>query len=203
MADTVYNAPVEHPSAAATNTSHEDHSYSSVKDEKKVSGDYNGVVSSGDWAEDEPNLKTVSWPRMALLLIVEAIALGALSLPGAYATVGLPAGVVLTVCIGLITIYTSYLVGQVCNKKWDIEVLHYSDIGFLMWGKWGREIVGGAFVLFLILVTGSHALTGSIALDTIADGRACKLIWSVVSAVVLVRHAPEPFLLPLSTQPPC
>lgn len=188
MADPAYalsGPPVDDRSAS----SNFPHDHASMQDpEKKLSDDYNVTAEEYDvgYGHEHEKFKQLSWPRLTICLIVEAIALGALSLPGAYATVGLPAGVVLTVCIGLITVYTSYLVGKVCNKSWPIEVLHYSDIGYLMWGKWGREIIGGAFVLFLVLVTGSHVLTGSIALDTIADGRACKLIWSVVSAVVLV-----------------
>jgi amino acid permease len=60
-------------------------------------------------------------------LIVEAIALGALSVPGAFATLGMVAGVITTVGMGFIAIYTSYVVGQV--KLAFPQVAHYADAG--------------------------------------------------------------------------
>ena len=62
---------------------------------------------------------------MTICLIVEAIALGSLSIPSVFATVGMVAGVLLCVGLGLIAIYTSYLVGQVKLKHPEIE--HYAD----------------------------------------------------------------------------
>lgn len=190
MADTVYPTPVEPFGSTSP------HGSSITNDEKKFSNEFQGEVVAREYDvsghnEGVEKFKQLSWVRLTTCLIVEAVALGALSLPHAYATLGLPAGVVLTIGIGLVSVYTAYLVGQVCNRQWPIQVLHYTDIGELMWGRWGREIVGVGFIAFLILVTGSHALTGAIALDTIADGRACKLVWSIVSAVVLVSAPPE------------
>lgn len=194
MADTVYAAPHDTSGSLPTQPP------TSTSKEKALSADFAGGIVSDDYdvsyhEDGSDKFKKLSWPRLTVCLIVEAVALGALSLPKAYATLGMPAGVVLTVTIGLISIYTSKLLGQVCNKSWPIEVLHYSDVGYLLWGKWGRELVGVGFILFLILTTGSHALTGAIALDTISDGRACTLVWSIVSAVVLVRICPLSLLL--------
>ena len=55
----------------------------------------------------EHKFKQLGWKRLTICLIVKAIALGALSIPSAFASVGMVAGVILTVGIGLIAIYTS------------------------------------------------------------------------------------------------
>jgi amino acid permease len=67
---------------------------------------------------------------------VEAIALGSLSIPSAFAAVGMVAGVILTVGIGLIAIYTSFLVGQV-RMKFE-HVGHYADAVELIWGRFSK-----------------------------------------------------------------
>jgi hypothetical protein len=63
--------------------------------------------------EGEQKFHKLGWKRLTVCLIVEAIALGSLSVPSAFATVGMVAGVILTVGLGLVAIYTSYVVGQV------------------------------------------------------------------------------------------
>lgn len=133
---------------------------------------------------DAHKFKKLSWLQLSVLLIVEAIALGALSLPSAYDKVGMAGGVIITFIIGLITLYTAYLIGEVCNK-WPDEVVHYNDIARLMWGRWGGELCGIVFVIFLTLANASHTLTGAIAFQTISDNRGCQLLWSGISAVIL------------------
>lgn len=64
------------------------------------------------------------------------------------------AGVILCVSMGLIAIYTSYLVGQVKLKYPEIE--HYADAVGLCWGKFGRELAGIMFVLLLVLLVGGQ-----------------------------------------------
>ena len=67
----------------------------------------------------------LGWQKLTICLIVEAIALGALSIPSAFAALGMVAGVILSIGLGLIAIYTSYVVGQV--KMIHPDVKHYAD----------------------------------------------------------------------------
>lgn len=67
----------------------------------------------------------LGWKKLTVCLIVAAIALGSLSIPSAFATLGMVAGVILCVTIGTIAIYTSYVVGQVRMRY--PHVLHYAD----------------------------------------------------------------------------
>ncbi|KAK2612482.1 hypothetical protein QQS21_001420 [Conoideocrella luteorostrata] len=132
----------------------------------------------------------LGWKRLAIVTIVEAVALGALSLPAAYHVLGMFPGVFLTITLGLMSIFTSYIVGQVKLKF--PETASYADAGRLLLGRFGYELFGAALVLELVMVVGSHALTGSIALGTLNDGHVCSIVFSAVSAVILLILAIPP-----------
>ena len=101
------------------------------------------------------------------------------------------AGVIFFFVIGFIEIYTSYVVGQVRLKHPHIQ--HYADAVALIWGRFGYELTSVMFVLFLVLITGSHVLTGTIAWIRIVDEPGlCALIWGVISAILLYCLALPP-----------
>ncbi|KAF4974846.1 hypothetical protein FZEAL_8307 [Fusarium zealandicum] len=141
-------------------------------------------------AQGNAHFHRLGWKRLAIVTIVEAVALGALSLPGAYRTLGMFPGVFLTISIGIVSIFTSYIVGQV--KLAFPDVSHYADAGRLLFGRFGYELFGIALVLELVMVVGSHALTGSIALIDINGGHVCSIVFSAVSAVILLILAIPP-----------
>ena len=101
-------------------------------EEKDRSDEEYGI---GDVQEGEEKYHQLGWKKLTICLIVEAIALGSLSIPSAFATVGMVAGVLLSVGLGLIAIYTSYIVGQV--KLRHPHISHYADAVKLIWGKFG------------------------------------------------------------------
>lgn len=144
-------------------------------------------------AEGEAHFHRLGWKRLTVILIVEAIALGSLSLPSAFATLGMVAGTICCVGLGLLAIYTSDVVGQVKIKF--PETTHYADAGRLIAGRFGYELVGAMFVLQLVLLVGSHCLTGTIAFSTIVDitkTGTCSLVFGGVSAVLLLLVAIPP-----------
>ncbi|KAK9415557.1 putative N amino acid transport system protein [Seiridium unicorne] len=141
-------------------------------------------------AQGQAHFSRLGWRRLTVVLIVEAIALGSLSIPGAFATLGMVAGVILSVGLGLIAIYTSYVVGQVKIKF--PEVKHYADAGRLMAGRFGYEVVGAMFALQLIFLVGSHTLTGTIAFQNITNNGTCSIVFGVVSAIILLFLAIPP-----------
>jgi hypothetical protein len=141
-------------------------------------------------ADGTAHFHRLGWKRLAVVTIVEAIALGALSLPAAYATLGMFPGVFLTITLGMVAIFTSYIVGQVKLKF--PHVAHYADAGRLLLGRFGYEVFGAALVLELVMVVGSHALTGSIALIDINGGHVCSIVFSAISAIILLILAIPP-----------
>jgi Transmembrane amino acid transporter protein len=132
----------------------------------------------------------LGWKRLTVVLIVEAIALGSLSIPSSFATLGMVAGVICCVGLGLVAIYTSYVVGQVKIKF--PQVANYSDAGQLMFGRFGYELVNVMLILTLVFLVGSHCLTGTIAWMTITSSGVCSVVWAVISAVILFLVAMPP-----------
>jgi amino acid permease len=133
----------------------------------------------------EAKYHRLGWKGLTIMLIVEAIGLGALSIPSAFATLGMVAGVICCVGIGLIAIYTSYVIGQV--KIAFPGVRHYGDAGGLLMGRLGNELFTAMLILQLIFLTGSNCLTGTIAFRHLSDNdNICSVVFSVVSAVILL-----------------
>jgi hypothetical protein len=141
-------------------------------------------------AQGVAHFSRLGWKGLTVVLIVEAIALGALSIPSAFATLGMVAGVITTVGMGFIAIYTSYVVGQV--KLAFPQVAHYADAGRLMMGSFGYELIGAMFALELIFLVGSHCLTGTIAFLNLTNNGACSLVFGIVPAIILLLLAIPP-----------
>ncbi|WPH05062.1 Hypothetical protein R9X50_00796100 [Acrodontium crateriforme] len=141
--------------------------------------------------QGEHKFHKLGWKKLTICLIVEAIALGSLSIPKAFATLGMIPGVILCIGLGLLAIYTGFVVGEVKLKYPAIE--HYADAVKLIWGKPGYELTGVMIALFLILLVGSHALTGTIAFVNIIDKPdVCALVFGIVSAIILFAVALPP-----------
>ncbi|RMZ34158.1 hypothetical protein D0859_01698 [Hortaea werneckii] len=136
----------------------------------------NSKLGFGDRSAEKHN--RLGWKRLTICIIVKAIALGSLSILSVFATLGLVPRVIITVGVGAIAVYTSYLIGLVKLKFPDVA--YYADAG-----PFGRELAGFILAALLILLTSSYVLTGSIALSTIANTSTCALVWSVVSTIVL------------------
>ncbi|KAJ5634399.1 hypothetical protein N7528_002241 [Penicillium herquei] len=132
----------------------------------------------------------LGWKRLTIVLIVEAVALGSLSIPQTFATLGMVAGVICCVGLGLIAVYTSYIIGQVKVKFPHIS--NYPEAGRQMFGRWGYEILYLMLCLELLLSAGSHCLTGTIAFTNITDSNVCAVVFGVVSAIILLIFAIPP-----------
>jgi hypothetical protein len=138
----------------------------------------------------------LGWKRLTIVLIVQSIALGSLSLPAAFATLGMVAAVILCIGLGLIAVYASYMVGL--TKLKYPHVAHYVDFGRLLMGGFGDKLFSVAFIALMTLTVGSHCLTGKLAFATLSDNTVCALIFSVVSAVILFAFAIPPSFAELS-----
>ncbi len=73
-------------------------------------------VEKARMQDGEARFNRLGWKRLTVVLIVEAIALGSLGMPAAFATLGMIGGTILCVGLGLLAIYSSYVVGQVKLK---------------------------------------------------------------------------------------
>ena len=115
-------------------------------------------------------------------MIAHTISLGLLALPSVLAAIGFVPGVILILILGLLATWTGDLIGKF--KLAHPAVRHMADAGEVVWGPWGREILGAAQILFLIFGMASHLLTFGIMLNTITAHGACSIIFNIVGAVV-------------------
>ncbi|RAH67892.1 uncharacterized protein BO66DRAFT_456097 [Aspergillus aculeatinus CBS 121060] len=162
-----------------------------------------GTLDKGSLQDDDERaikgkqrFHRLGWKRLTIVLIVQSIALGSLSLPAAFETLGMVAGVILTLGLGVIAIYASYILGLVKLKYPHLP--HIVDFGRLLMGSIGDKVLAVAFVALLTMTVGSHCLTGKLALATITGSNVCALAFSVVSAVILFAFAVPPTFADIS-----
>jgi len=158
-------------------------------DEKRV--DIKEEMYDGEEAGDDAHrFKNLSWFRLTICLLVEAVALGSLSMPAAAATLGLVPFIILCIGIGLIAIYTSLHIGEMGVRYPGLS--SYGDAGRVLAGRFGYEVFTMMFILLLTLITGSHVLTATIAFLTISGNAICSLAFGVIGAVILFLLALPP-----------
>jgi len=153
-----------------------------------------------DWEKEkaiagDAHFHRMGWRGLSLILIVEAVALGALSLPQCFAILGVVAGTFVSIIFGLLAIVAGHNVGALKCKF--PHVRSYADAGAVLFGrmgfaKAGYEFVYAVFLLELIFVSGSHCLTGTIAFNDLTNKGACGIVFGVVSAVILFAVSVPP-----------
>ena len=126
---------------------------------QKPMNDFNKGDPFGDETNAEVKYRTMSWWQAGITMIAETIALGILSLPSVLATVGLPAGIILILGLGIIATYTGYVLGKF--KLAYPHVHNMADAGEILFKPLGRvpslvarEIFGAAQIIFYIFVMG-------------------------------------------------
>ncbi|EMD00264.1 hypothetical protein BAUCODRAFT_64323 [Baudoinia panamericana UAMH 10762] len=137
----------------------------------------------GDESDAEIKYRTMSWWQAAMVMIAETISLGILSLPSVLASIGLVPGLILIVSLGLIATYTGYTMYQF--KLVYPGVHNMADVGEVLMGPIGREVLGAAQVIFLIFTMGSHVLTFTIAMNAITGHATCTIVWGIIGLVIL------------------
>ena len=110
--------------------------------------------------------RTCSWQKTAALLFSEYICLAIMSFPWAYSVLGLVPGLILTVVVAAIVLYTSLVLWEFCLRH--PEVRDVCDIGqMLFWGKeWAWWATAVMFVLNNTFIQGLHILVGAEYLNT-------------------------------------
>lgn len=86
------------------------------------------------------------------------------------------------VSLGIIATYTGYVLGQF---KLQYPWVHNMGLaGEVVFGSWGREILGAAQMLLLVFIMASHILTFVIAMNTLTDHGTCSIVFGVAGLIV-------------------
>ena len=123
-------------------------------------------------ASEEDNAiqyRTCSWQKTAGLLFSEYISLAIMSFPWSYSFLGLVPGIILTLFVAALVLYTSLVLWEFCLRH--PEVRDVCDIGqTLFWGKeWAWWATAAMFVLNNTFIQGLHVLVGAEYINTMAN----------------------------------
>lgn len=64
------------------------------------------------------------------------------------------------------------------------QINNVADVGGVLWGPWGQELVGLAYNIFNIFCMASHVLTFMICFNVITEHGTCTLVWGVIAVIV-------------------
>ncbi|TVY83386.1 N amino acid transport system protein [Lachnellula suecica] len=128
--------------------------------------------------------RTCSWPKTAALLFSEYICLAIMSFPYSYAVLGLVPGLILTVVVAGLVLYTSLVVWEFCLRH--PEVRDVCDVGqMLFWGKtWAWYATAVMFVLNNTFIQGLHILVSTKYLNTITNHSQCTIVFAVIATII-------------------
>lgn len=110
--------------------------------------------------------RTCSWQKTAGLLFSEYICLAIMSFPWSYSLLGLVPGIIFTIFIAAVVLYTSLILWEFCLRH--PEVRDVCDIGqTLFWGKkWAWWATAIMFILNNTFIQALHVLVGAEYLNT-------------------------------------
>jgi hypothetical protein len=71
------------------------------------------------------------------------------------------------------------------QMKWKYpHISTMADAGEVVAGKWGREFIGAAQIIFFIFIMASHLLTFTVAMNTITNHGTCSIVFGIVGMIV-------------------
>ncbi|KAK3179740.1 hypothetical protein K4F52_008818 [Lecanicillium sp. MT-2017a] len=122
-------------------------------------------------AEDGASIqyRTCSWQKTAALLFSEYICIAIMSFPWSYSFLGLVPGIILTIVVAAIVLYTSLILWEFCLRH--PEVRDVCDIGqTLFWGKtWAWWATAVMFILNNTFIQALHVLVGAEYINTMTE----------------------------------
>ncbi|OCF40859.1 hypothetical protein I317_05309 [Kwoniella heveanensis CBS 569] len=135
-------------------------------------------------AEDYVDFRSMGWVQAGLVATAENIAVGVLSFPSVFLRLGIVGGLIATLGLAALAYITCWI--MIDFKMKHMGVMHYGDAGAVMFGPWGRRILGTGMVLKSIGLAGSHVLVGKQAINTLSSNAICSVWYALIIAIVSV-----------------
>ncbi|KAF1968379.1 hypothetical protein BU23DRAFT_480457 [Bimuria novae-zelandiae CBS 107.79] len=147
-----------------------------------------GSISVGKQIEMEAGnaiqYRTCSWQKTAALLFSEYICLAIMSFPWSYSILGLVPGLILTVVVAAMVLYTSLICWEFCMRH--PEIRDVCDLGqMIFWNhRWAFWFTAVMFLLNNTFIQGLHCLVGAKYLNTMSSHGMCTIGFSAIIAVI-------------------
>ncbi|KAF7126091.1 hypothetical protein CNMCM5793_002513 [Aspergillus hiratsukae] len=130
----------------------------------------------------ESKYRTLEWWRCAIVMLAGGTSLGILSLPPAVATLGIVPGAILIVGLGILTVYTGYVIGQFKQRYPYVHSM--ADAGEVLFGWIGPFASVVAAVLATMIAVGVQRLRNAEVEVTVSNSlyRAFLAVTDIVFA---------------------
>lgn len=100
---------------------------------------------------------------------------------------GIVGGIISTVGLGILAYVTAWM--QIEFKRRHMGVMHFGDAGGVIFGRWGRRVLGTGMVLKSMGLAGSHVLVGQEAITSISSHAICNVWWGLIITIVSILLA--------------
>ncbi|CAO1637630.1 unnamed protein product [Jaminaea pallidilutea] len=137
------------------------------------------VFAAGDGTVE---FRGVHWFGAACLIAKSQFGLGVLGIPFTFMTLGFFPGMLSLVILSVITTWTGLVVGNFRNRHPSIHSI--GDAAYVLFGVWGREVMGATFWLLYTFCYGAAALTVSKAFNTFSDHSLCTVGFVGIAAIL-------------------
>ncbi|KAF2164280.1 hypothetical protein M409DRAFT_67845 [Zasmidium cellare ATCC 36951] len=134
----------------------------------------------GKIPEDGPRYRDMGWLGASILMMKTQIGIGGLSVPQSFNTLGLIPGIIALTGFAIITTWSNWMIGKF--KRNNPGVYGIEDVGKLLFGRLGRELFQGAYLLYYIFVGGSAFISVATGLDALSDHGVCNAVFIGVAA---------------------
>lgn len=147
----------------------------------------NSIASTiSDESGRDIKLRTMSWKKTAAVLFGEYVCLAIMSFPASFLALGMVGGIIATLGIGVVTLYTSMTL-------WKFQMKHpecrdICDIGYKLFGnsRIAYELTTFGLLANNLMILGLHTSTGAKVFSTLTDSSQCNIIWAVVTMVICI-----------------
>ncbi|KAM5349048.1 hypothetical protein ACJ41O_008871 [Fusarium nematophilum] len=140
-----------------------------------------GVEKGNIFSQGGKNYRTLGRWDTILVLFMNQLGLGILSLPASLRTLGIVPGIIAIIGIGLISWYAAYLLLQFYRKH--SHVVSIVEMTRIVGGPWFEAIAGVIMMIQVIFISASAVVTLSVALNTISSHATCTVVFILVACI--------------------
>jgi amino acid permease len=144
------------------------------------------LSTASDESGRDIKLRTMSWKKTAAVLFGEYVCIAILSFPSSFMALGYVGGIIATLSIGVVTLYTSLTL-------WKFQMKHpecrdICDIGYKLFGnsRIAYELTTFGLLANNLMILGLHTSTGAKVFDTLTNSQYCNIIWAIVTMVICI-----------------
>ncbi|CVK98833.1 related to neutral amino acid permease [Fusarium mangiferae] len=141
---------------------------------------------------DSSEFRALGWVKTTIILMKLCFATGVLTIPSAFSVVGYGPGIILLVFWGALTTYYAYIMYAFRMKYPGVH--NIADAAAVVGGPIAREIAGALFLLTWVLSSGSGFIGLAQGFKTLADGKVCTVVWTMIAALLTAVAASIPTL---------